>query len=335
MFSTGVGIVVGFLITYFLSRARSRRQLSPDPAPQSNIPGPEPHTIHFHIEIPDGPEGRSLPVSFPAELSAKQLISELVTDQSLRIQPSDPNHWHLKNADTDQHLDPTKSLQENGVAGGNHLLLHKPEAKPGTEFPVKDHESKVLTRCENGHYYDAKKHKSCPFCGVSAIDFGPRSLKIEVIPDDHMSDDHTRPAGLKVAPTSSGVGDDAVTRPVQLVHDVARIDPVVGWLVSVGGPEKGKDYRLRTENNTIGRSKDMYICISGDDSISRERHTVITFDPTRNAFHMSPGEGRGLVYINGEALLEPRMLRARDLITLGKTTLRFIPFCEALGSYKN
>ena len=276
--------------------------------------------IRFHVQIP---EGRSLPVSFPAELSAKQLISELVTDQSLQIQPSDPNHWHLKNEDTGQHLDPGKSLQENGVAGGNHLLLfHKAEPKPTVDPSSKDVGSKVLTRCENGHYYDAKKHKTCPFCGVSAIDFGPRSLKIEPIPDDH-----TRPAGSKVAPTSSGVGDDAVTRPVQLVHDMARIDPVVGWLVSVGGPEKGKDYRIRSENNTIGRSKDMYICISGDESISRERHTVITFDPTRNAFHLSPGEGRGLVYVNGEALLAHKQLAPYDVILLGKTKLVFVPFC--------
>lgn len=276
--------------------------------------------IRFHVQIP---EGRSLPVSFPAELSAKQLISELVTDQSLQIQPSDPSHWRLKNEDTGQHLDPGKSLQENGVAAGNHLLLlsHKTEPPTGPE-PPPGGGSKVLTRCENGHYYDAKKHKTCPFCGVSEIDFGPRSLKIEVIPDDR-----TRPAGLKIAPTSSGVGDDAVTRPVQLVHDMARIDPVVGWLVSVGGPEKGKDYRIRSENNTIGRSKDMYICISGDESISRERHTVITFDPTRNAFHLSPGEGRGLVYVNGEALLAHKQLAPYDVILLGKTKLVFVPFC--------
>jgi len=274
--------------------------------------------IHFHVQIPDG---RSLPVAFPAELTVKQLISELVTDSNLQLHPQEPNLWQLKNEETNQHLDPVKSLQHNGIAGGNHLLLsHKPhETKKDDDQPAG---SQVLTRCENGHYYDAKKHKSCPFCGVAAIDFGPRSLKIEV-----ESDEHTRPAGAKVVPTSSGVADDAVTRPVQLVHDMARIDPVVGWLVSVGGPEKGKDYRIRSENNTIGRSKDMYICISGDESISRERHTVITFDPTRNAFHLSPGEGRGLVYLNGEALLAHKQLKPYDVILLGKTKLVFVPFC--------
>jgi WXG100 protein secretion system (Wss), protein YukD/FHA domain len=274
--------------------------------------------IHFHVQIPDG---RNLPVAFPAELSAKQLISELVTDPNLALQPSNPNEWKLKNEDTGQHLEPAKSLQQNGVAGGNHLLLLPSKVEP-PQPPPGGEGSQVLIRCENGHYYDAKKHKSCPFCGVDVIDFGPRSLKIEVV-----SDEHTRPAGVKIAPTSSAVGDDAVTRPVQLVRDMARIDPVVGWLVNVGGPEKGKDYRIRSENNTIGRSKDMYICISGDDSISRERHAVIAFDPTRNAFHLSPGEGRGLVYVNGEALLAHKQLAPFDVILLGKTKLVFVPFC--------
>jgi WXG100 protein secretion system (Wss), protein YukD/FHA domain len=276
--------------------------------------------LHFHIQIPDG---RSMPVAFPAELSAGQLLSELLTDEKLAIQPPHPGAWHLHNENTNQQLDPNKTLQQNGVAGGNRILLlpHKHDAQAAEE-PAVGGGSRALTRCDNGHYYDAKKHTKCPFCGIAVIDFGPRSLKIEAV-----SDEHTRPAGLKVAPTNHAVDDDAVTRPVQLVHDLARIDPVVGWFVNVAGPEKGKDYRIRSENNTIGRSKDMYICISGDESISRERHAVITFDPTRNAFHLSPGEGRGLVFLNGEALLAHKELAPFDVISLGKTKLVFVPFC--------
>ena len=277
--------------------------------------------IPFHIQLSDG---RSLPVRFPAELSAQQLLSELVTDANLAIHPSDAGAWRLHNESSGQELDLSKSLQQNGVGGGTRLQLLPRKKEAEAQRPATSEEpggSPVLRRCENGHYYDPKKHTKCPFCGVDAIVFGPKSLKIEVL-----SDEHTRPAGVQVTP-SPGVGDDAVTRPLQLVHDMARIDPVVGWLVCVGGPEKGKDYRIRSENNTIGRSKDMYICISGDESISRERHTVITFDPQRNAFHLSPGEGRGLVYLNGEALLAHKQLAPYDKIMLGKTTLLFVPFC--------
>jgi hypothetical protein len=240
----------------------------------------------------------------------------------MRIQPADPDHWHLFDENTGEQLDPKKSLLQNRVGEG-HLLKLLPR-KGDEPRPVKPQEegSRVLTRCDNGHYYDAKKHTRCPFCGVAVINFESRSLKVGPI-----SDEHTRPAGFQTPSVSSKVDDDAVTRAVQLVQDSARIDPVVGWLIAIGGPEKGKDYRIRSENNTVGRGKDMYICISGDESISRERHTVITFDPQRNAFHLSPGEGRGLVYLNGEALLSHKQLAAYDEILLGKTKLMFVPFC--------
>jgi len=112
-----------------------------------------------------------------------------------------------------------------------------------------------------------------------------------------------------------------------LIPVQAGIDPVVGWLVCTHGPEKGRDYRIRSENNTIGRSMDNYIRIEGDDSISRERHAVITFDPTTNSFFLIPGEGRGLVYHNGKALFAAQELQPYDQIMLGRTKLLFIPLC--------
>lgn len=276
--------------------------------------------LHFHIQMQDG---RTEPATFPADLSVLKLINEFVTDEKMKIQPANPDHWHLFDENTGEQLDPKRSLQQNGVDSGHLLkLLPRKVDAPDPDKPTPPEGPRVLTRCDNGHYYDAKKHTQCPFCGVSAINFEPRSPR-----PGASSEERTQPASSQVGPGPSRVGDDVVTRPVQLVHDLARIDPVVGWLVAVGGPEKGKDYRIRSENNTVGRSKDMYICISGDDSISRERHTVITFDPQRNAFHLSPGEGRGLVYLNGEAVLAHKQLAPYDEILLGKTKLVFVPFC--------
>lgn len=274
--------------------------------------------LHFRIQTP---EGKTEPATFPSELSVQQLISEFVTDENMRIQPADPAQWHLLDENTGGQLDPKKSLQQNGVQPGHILkFTRRKESEPFKDKPMEQGGSRVLTRCENGHYFDPKKHTKCPYCAVGAVR-SERSLKL-----GPFADDRTRPAGEQT-PASSRVADDAVTRPVQLVRDLARIDPVVGWLVAIAGPEKGKDYRIRSENNTVGRSKDMYICISGDESISRERQTVITFDPQRNAFHLSPGEGRGVVYLNGEALLAHKQLQPYDEILLGKTKLIFVPFC--------
>ena len=281
--------------------------------------------MNFHIQTPDGVVR---PVEFPTDQPVGVLLRELVTDDSLKIHPAKPEAWHLLHEDSEQKLDINKNLEQNTVSRGERLQLRaarETPPPPGPDPTSPPPGKEMMKRCDNGHYYDPKKHAAgCPYCGA-AIDI-PALLSIRIgSPVAGEGDAKTRPYGTKIPPTA-GVGDDAPTR-VFSPGGTTAIDPVVGWLVNAHGLEKGMDYRIRSENNTIGRSKDMYICISGDESISRERHAVITFDPQQNAFHLSPGEGRGLVYVNGEVLLAHRKLQAYDRIQLGKTKLIFVPFC--------
>lgn len=276
--------------------------------------------MKFHVQTPDGV---TLPLEFPTDLPLEIMLRELVTDPGLKLHPPKPEAWHLLHENSEQKLDLGKNLEQNGVVHGERLRMKEASQDRG-EPRLEPSAGGEMKRCDNGHYYDPKKHAAgCPYCGAAIEIPAPRSLKIGPPVD---ADPRTRPQGLKVAATSPGAGDDAPTR-VITPGGTTAVDPVVGWFVSVHGLEKGKDYRIRSENNTIGRSKDMYICISGDESISRERHAVVTFDPQRNAFHLSPGEGRGLVYVNGDVLLAPRKLEPYDQIQLGKTRLIFVPFC--------
>jgi hypothetical protein len=232
-------------------------------------------------------------------------------------------------------------ITEQEITAGGHSLVSIPldvlevaerdaapsVPKPARHKPPRSEKGQALRRCENGHFYDPQKHTTCPYCGVPAIDVPttPKGAKPEPRPSEDLVG-RTRVAGLPSVPEARpGVGDDAMTRP--LIPAMGKIDLVVGWLVCVHGPEKGRDYRIRSEINTIGRSKDMYICIAGDDSISRERHAVITFDPQTNCFYLSPGEGRGLVYHNGKALFATQQLQSYDQIMLGKTKLVFVALC--------
>ena len=57
------------------------------------------------------------------------------------------------------------------------------------------------------------------------------------------------------------------------------MDPVVGWLVCLAGPDRGKDFRLHAEKNFIGRAPNMDVCVAGDETVSRERHAMVIFDP--------------------------------------------------------
>lgn len=190
----------------------------------------------------------------------------------------------------------------------------------------------ALKRCSSGHFFDPEKHTTCPHCGVDGLEVPttPRKpVSTGATAYDRTSLDVERTRSKDEWPAD---GADPVTRPLIVAEQ--GIDPVVGWLVCVEGPDRGRDYRIRTENNPIGRSNQMYVCISGDDSIARERHAAITFEPRKATFHLVPGEARGLVYLNEEPVFAPQALQAYDEITMGKTKLLFVPFCGERFQWK-
>lgn len=104
----------------------------------------------------------------------------------------------------------------------------------------------------------------------------------------------------------------------------AVVDPVVGWLVCVAGADKGRDWRLVGGLNAVGRGDAMPVRLN-DPAVSRERHALISFDPRSARFLLAPGEGRALVYCNGQEVLVPVPLHAHDRIELGGSTLVFVP----------
>jgi FHA domain len=168
----------------------------------------------------------------------------------------------------------------------------------------------ALKRCEHGHYFEASRHSTCPSCGISGI-------------SDHL---YTRPAADLAAAAPGADEGDAKTRPGP-IDGGTGIDPVVGWLVCIEGPERGQDYRIRSERNFIGRGEGMDIRIRGDERISRERHAAVTFNPKNHQFKIHPGESRGLVYLNSMDVDAPVLLQAGDIVELGKTRLLFVPLC--------
>jgi hypothetical protein len=171
-----------------------------------------------------------------------------------------------------------------------------------------------MKMCDKGHNYDPKKHSACPFCAVPGRDDRPVRPGTE---DDTVTvgrTDHAAP----------DVDSDATVR-----RGIVEwgIDPVVGWLVCTEGADRGRDYRIRSERNFIGRSEKMNICIHGDDTISRENHAIISFSPRNNSFKLSLGESRGLIYLNQEEVDVPTILNPYDVIELGGTKLLFVPLC--------
>jgi hypothetical protein len=127
-------------------------------------------------------------------------------------------------------------------------------------------------------------------------------------------------------PPSAGPHPGATVR-VGAGLKTLKTEPVVGWLVCLEGPDRGKDYRLHNEKNYIGRAPDNDVIIESDNTVSRERHGLVIFDPKKHTFWALPGDAAGLVYLNGEIVNSPTEMKGDDVMELGKTKLVLIAFC--------
>ncbi len=198
-----------------------------------------------------------------------------------------------------------------------------------------------MKQCPNGHFYDQSKTRECPYCNSASANVNV-TRPIRQSPGAGISAsgdigatvpanqpgfiDHTRPA-------SKAQANDSERTAVVIKKDLG-IDPVVGWLVCVDGKGKGRDYRMHSDNNYIGRSENMDICMRGDDTISRENHAVISYDMRENNYYFSPCESRNIVRVNGKAIFSTIQLSAYDNIELGSTKLIFLPLCGEAFSWK-
>lgn len=114
---------------------------------------------------------------------------------------------------------------------------------------------------------------------------------------------------------------------MSFMESAIKRDPIVGWLVCIEGPERGRDYRLRSEKNWIGRSMRMAVSIPDDKSIENENHALIVYDPKANEFSMVSGRS-SQTYLNGTQLADCAALNDGDTIKLGKSVFHFIAYCK-------
>lgn len=106
-------------------------------------------------------------------------------------------------------------------------------------------------------------------------------------------------------------------------------DPVVGWLVVVGGPGLGAFRPIFEGNNTLGRSSSQRISINfGDDAISSEEQAYVRYDSTDRSFLFVPNLAKtNVVSVNDKRPTGAVELAHMDVITVGRTQLVFVPFC--------
>ncbi|HIT87101.1 MAG TPA: FHA domain-containing protein [Candidatus Coprocola pullicola] len=159
-----------------------------------------------------------------------------------------------------------------------------------------------LMRCPEGHLFSPRRYGNiCPYCNKTVV-----LTKEKSIADD-----------------PEGIYDSKMP----YLGDLEVMDPVTGWLVCIEGPSKGRDYKIMTEKNFLGRSETMDIQILGDNHIAKKNHAVFVYDPKKRKTLILPGDSQGLVYVNDEAVYVPQELSAYDTIEMGKSKFIFIPLC--------
>ena len=115
----------------------------------------------------------------------------------------------------------------------------------------------------------------------------------------------------------------------KVVRNKFHQDPVVGWLVIIGGPGLGAFRPVFEGNNTIGRTSAQRIPIDfGDDSISSEEQAYLRYDSADRKFLFVPNLAKtNVVQVNDKKPTGAVELQAMDVITMGRTQLVFVPFC--------
>jgi hypothetical protein len=154
-----------------------------------------------------------------------------------------------------------------------------------------------LIRCPNGHMFSERRYGTiCPYCNID---------------------------------TSTKERPEPVQEKFELEANLLyqEIEPVCGWLVCIDGTRVGKDYKIKSGKNFIGRSDDMDIQIVGDNDIAARNHAIIVYDPKKKNYVLLPGDSSGIAYLNQEPAYMPEEISAYSVIEMGKSKFLFVPFC--------
>ncbi|MBU1211608.1 MAG: FHA domain-containing protein [Alphaproteobacteria bacterium] len=142
-------------------------------------------------------------------------------------------------------------------------------------------------------------------------------------------DETTRVAKDMVAKEEDASRTQRVRGKVEVARGGFGCDPVVGWLVIVGGPGIGSYRPIYEGNNSIGRALTQRIPIDfGDDAISSEEQAYVRYDSSDRSFLFVPNLAKtNVVSVNNARPTGAVELSAMDVIVMGRTQIVFVPFC--------
>jgi hypothetical protein len=137
-------------------------------------------------------------------------------------------------------------------------------------------------------------------------------------------------ADAAIAPSADTGRTQVVRGKPKVARGGFEQDPVVGWLVVVGGPGIGSFRPIYEGNNAVGRAASQRIPIDfGDNTISSEEQAYIRYDSMDRSFLFVPNLAKtNVVAVNNKKPTGAIKLELMDVITMGRTQLAFVPFCS-------
>lgn len=160
------------------------------------------------------------------------------------------------------------------------------------------------------------------------------SLKaVDRTPERHLETNAAPTTRVLKAVAEKPAEDPAKTQLVRGRQALKRgefaLDPVVGWLVVVGGPGLGSYRPVFEGNNTVGRAPTNRVALDfGDAAISSEEQAYIRYDAADRSFLFVPNMSKtNVVSVNDKRPTGAVVLENMDVIVMGRTQLVFVPFC--------
>jgi hypothetical protein len=201
-----------------------------------------------------------------------------------------------------------------------------------------------LTRCKEGHYYDKKKHRTCPYCGID-INVDLFTSKIKYKDDDPLKTEAREETSFQKSclnesenPTVAKCEkfqnqDEVVTvarstkddenKTISLYRKSEKLH--AGWLVCIEGALYSKEYNIQNGRNFIGNDIKFDIFID-DDKNGKELYAEIVFD-YKNCDFAIINRDSVKITVNGESLNGHKILASRDIIEIDENKFIFIPLC--------
>lgn len=188
-----------------------------------------------------------------------------------------------------------------------------------------------IIRCPKGHFYDNEKYDFCPTCSKSSgsrwqLD-NEKTVSLDMLGGGMEEIRLTAEEPVKQHVQGNWDSEKTVA---YTEYDAPGL--LTGWLVCVAGSMKGKDYRVYSGFNRIGRNLDSDIVIQ-DPSVAGTMHCAVVYDEKGECFYLVPGKGTN-TYLNQEVLQMAVELHERDRIEIGGSVLEFVPFCKGERTWK-